>query len=62
VYVEVGGQLHTPVALSSGKEPRYVWIGGSVGYRVASNVEERRRIIFIRLESNPDSTVLEPAA
>jgi hypothetical protein len=59
----VSGQLHTPAALSPGKEPNGIhWIGDWVGARAGLDIMEMKRNPFPSEELNRDSSVVQPVA
>jgi hypothetical protein len=57
--MEASGQLHTPAALPSGKEP-LVHIGQEVGHRASLDAVVKRKIHSLCRESNPDHPVVQP--
>jgi hypothetical protein len=58
--LEVSGQLHTPAALPSEKEPLVP--RGWVGLRAGLDAVVKRKIPSLRWESNPRTSIVQPVA
>jgi hypothetical protein len=61
--MEVGGQLHAPVALSPRKEPPSThWIGDCVDPRAIPDAVVKRKILSPHRESIPRTPMVQPVA